>query len=79
MEVHHHPDLHQKSGVVKKGFTNPGGIAVPVIASVIILWILSHLSGTEITAVFIAIAVLSIIFFSVKWFKKTNHANYKTA
>ncbi|MGN6800354.1 MAG: APC family permease [Ginsengibacter sp.] len=69
----------KKSGVVQKGFTNPGGITVPIIASVIILWILSHLSGTEITGVLIALAVLSIIYFSVKWVKKRNQTNYKTA
>lgn len=68
----------RKSGVLKEGFTNPVGIAVPVIASVIILWILSHLSGSEITGVVMALAVLSIIFFSVKWSKKINQTNHKT-
>ena len=69
----------KKSGVVGKGYTNPGGITVPVIASVAIVWILSNLPWAEITGVFIAIAVLSVIFFSVKWFKKRNQTTYKTA
>jgi amino acid transporter len=69
----------KKSGMEEKGYTNPGGIIVPVIASVAIVWILSNLPWSAITGVFIAIAVLSIIFFSAKWFKKRNQTNYKTA
>ncbi len=53
-----------------KGFTNPGGIVVPVIASLAIVWILSNLPGTEITGVIISLAVLSIIFFFIKLLNK---------
>lgn len=68
----------KKSGVVEKGYTNPGGIAVPLIASVAIVWILSNLPWSEIIGVIIALAILSIIFFSIKWFKKKNEQNLKT-
>ncbi|HVZ97687.1 MAG TPA: amino acid permease [Chitinophagaceae bacterium] len=68
----------KKSDVPKKGFTNPGGIAVPVIATAIIVWILSNLSEPEIKGILIALVVLSAIFFSIKLFKKRNYKSLKT-
>jgi amino acid transporter len=52
----------KKSGVVEKGYINPAGIAVPVIASVAVVWILFNLPWSELIGVFISIAVLSIIY-----------------
>lgn len=59
-----------KTGDIQKGFTIPGGITVPVIATIIMVWLLSNLSKQEIIGTAIFIASLSIIFFCMKFFKQ---------
>lgn len=54
----------------EKSFVIPGGIIIPVIAVVIILWVLSSLSKEEITGIIIFLAVLSLIFLCLKLFKQ---------
>ena len=53
----------KRSGDNKKTFTIPGGITVPLLATVIIGWLLSNLSKDEIIGISIFIAALVIIYF----------------
>ncbi|HLK31358.1 MAG TPA: amino acid permease [Puia sp.] len=62
----------KNSDASEKSFVIPGGITVPVIAVVIILWILSSLSKEEIAGISIFLAVLSIIFLCIKLVKGRN-------
>lgn len=49
-------------------FRIPGGLIVPVIAIVIIGWFLSNLKANEMTGMLIFVAVLSVIYFLLKFF-----------
>ena len=60
---------YKKTTSKEKGFTIPGGLTVPVLATIIIIWILSHLSKEEITGISIFLLILSIIYFFVRRFK----------
>jgi amino acid transporter len=54
---------YKKKTTNEKSFTIPGGITIPVIATVIIIWILSNLSKEEITGILLFIIVLVAIYF----------------
>ena len=54
------------------GFKIPGGIIIPVVASIIILWVLSNLTKKELIGVAIALVLLSVIYWSMWWIKRTN-------
>ena len=60
----------EKPVVREKTFTIPGGIIVPVLATAIIIWLLSNLSKEEMTGTAIFIAALMVIFFIIKFNKK---------
>lgn len=60
-----------KTSEIQKGFTIPGGITVPVIATAVMIWLLSNLSKQELIGTTIFIALLSVIFFCIKFFKQT--------
>ncbi|SRR5579871_77494 len=64
---------YKKVKTAEKSFTIPGGIIVPLIAAVIIIWVLSNLSKQEITGIIIALLILSVIFVLMKLFKKKVH------
>ena len=53
----------------EKTFTVPGGITIPVIATIAIVWLLSNLKAEEKTGIAIALAVLTVIYFLMKGFK----------
>lgn len=53
-----------------KTFSIPGGITIPLLATVIILWLLSNLSREEMTGTAVFIAALAAVFFVIKLFKK---------
>ncbi|MBP0903934.1 APC family permease [Mariniflexile gromovii] len=52
-----------------EGFRIPGGLSVPILSIVIILYFLSNLAGNEILVTTIIIGVLSIIFYLIKFMK----------
>lgn len=54
----------------EKTFKAPGGIIIPVIATIVILWMLSNLNRDEKTGIAVALAVLTVIYFSMKGVKK---------
>jgi len=47
-----------------QSFRVPGGYTIPVAASIVILWLLSHLTGREAIGLLIMIGVLTIIYIS---------------
>ncbi len=53
---------YKKSIVAEKTFTIPGGIIVPLLAAIFIIWLLSNLSKSELISIGIALLVLSIIY-----------------
>ncbi|MFN8305770.1 MAG: amino acid permease [Ferruginibacter sp.] len=59
-----------RSAGAEKTFTIPGGISVPLLATAIILWLLSNLSGQEMMGTAIFLAALAAIFLLLKFFKK---------
>ncbi len=65
--------LKQKWGKEAKpagGFSIPGGLIIPSLAAIIIVWMLSHLSKQELSASGIFIAVLIIIYAVMNFFKR---------
>jgi amino acid transporter len=58
----------KKANSAEKTFTIPGGIVIPIIATAIIIWLLSHLSREEIIGIAIFITALSLIYFIMKFF-----------
>ncbi len=60
----------KKSTVAQKTFTIPGGITVPLIATAIIIWLLSSLSREEFTGIGIFILVLAFIFLIMRMIKR---------
>lgn len=55
---------------ITSGFKMPGGITIPVVAAIIILWVLSNLSKQELTGVALALLLLSVIYLIMWWIKK---------
>jgi basic amino acid/polyamine antiporter, APA family len=50
-------------------FTIPGGYTVPVVTSLVILWFLAHLTGPEAIGMAILVAVLTGVFFGMRWIR----------
>jgi APA family basic amino acid/polyamine antiporter len=51
-------------------FRIPGGLTIPVLALVAILWFLSHLAGKEALGIALFLGILSVIYFIMKIVKK---------
>lgn len=60
----------KKTAAQEKSFTIPGGITVPVIAVIIIGWILSNLSRQELTGIGVSLLLLSAIYMFMIYFKQ---------
>jgi basic amino acid/polyamine antiporter, APA family len=65
--------LKNKKALTGKPFTIPGGIVIPIIAAIIIIWVLSNLSKNELAGVGITLVILSIIYMIMQWWKKEKH------
>lgn len=50
----------------------PGGIVIPAISVLVIIWLLSNLSSGELTAMCIFLVVLSVIYLVIRYFLKKN-------
>lgn len=61
--------LRKKVPVDLKAFRIPGGYTVPVLASLIIIWFLSNLSGQERNSMLVLIGILTAIYFALKGFR----------
>ena len=60
---------YKRTNTPGRSFTIPGGITVPVIATVIIIWLLSNLSKEELAGIAIFMAVLTVIFYLMTLFR----------
>ena len=56
----------KKEDVAEKTFKVPGGLTIPIVGIVCIIWLLSHLSSQEIISTTIFIAVICVIYFAMK-------------
>lgn len=61
--------LRKKVPDHSKSFRIPGGYTVPVAASLVTLWFLSHLTGQEAFGMAVLIAVLTVVFFGMRWIR----------
>jgi amino acid transporter len=59
-----------KQEVTEKTFRMPGGLTIPIIAIAAIIWLLTSLSKWEIGSTIIFIAVICVIYFLMKKYKK---------
>jgi basic amino acid/polyamine antiporter, APA family len=53
-----------------KAFTMPGGIAIPLIGIIAIVWLLTHLTKWELLSAILFIAAVCVIYFVMKQFRK---------
>jgi len=60
---------YKKTGFAEKTFKIPGGLFVPLLATAIIIWILSNLTKMEMTGISITLVILSVIYAFMKWYK----------
>jgi amino acid transporter len=60
----------KKQEVTEKTFRMPGGLTIPIIAIAAIVWLLTSLSKWEIGSTIIFIAVICVIYFLMKKYKK---------
>jgi basic amino acid/polyamine antiporter, APA family len=54
----------------EKTFRAPGGLFIPILAVVVIIWLLSSLSNQELIAMAVFILVFSVIYFAAKLLRK---------
>lgn len=59
-----------KQEITEKTFQMPGGLLIPLIAIVAIVWLLTSLSTWEIGSTIIFIAVICAIYFVMHFYKK---------
>lgn len=59
-----------KNASAEKTFTIPGGPLIPILALGTIVWLLSHITGEELTGIVIFIFIFSVIYFLNRAFKK---------
>jgi len=52
------------------GFRIPGGITIPILAAIAILWFLSNLAIKEVSSLAIFLVALSVIYFLITFFEK---------
>jgi APA family basic amino acid/polyamine antiporter len=62
----------QKQKVSGKKFRVPGGLTIPTIGIVAIIWLLTSLSKFEIISVAVFISLVAVLYFITKGFKKRN-------
>ncbi len=60
----------QQQPVIEKTFRIPGGLVIPFMGIAAIAWLLTSLSKWEILSTIIFIAIVSVIYFVMKYFKK---------
>jgi basic amino acid/polyamine antiporter, APA family len=60
----------KKGPAAEKTFRAPGGLSIPLIGIVAIIWLLSHLSAREIVSTIVFIVIICLIFFLMKIFQR---------
>ena len=61
---------YKKAQAAGKTFKAPGGLVIPVIAIIVICWLLANMSSNETLAIIIFIIVICLIYFFMKIFQK---------
>lgn len=64
--------LRKEAPADLEAFRIPGGYSVPILASIIIIWFLSNLSGQERNSMLILITVLTVIYILIRWMQNRN-------
>ena len=59
------------------GFRIPGGITIPILAAIAILWFLSNLAIKEVSSLAIFLVALSVIYFLITFFEKKKNKESK--
>jgi basic amino acid/polyamine antiporter, APA family len=59
-----------KNRIDQGAYLIPGGITIPILSVMLILWFLSNLKKEEVTAIVIALAVLSVVYILLRFLKK---------
>lgn len=67
----------KKTYTETSGFRMPGGITVPLIATITIIWMLSNLTRTELTGISISIGACSVIYLLMTILKKKKYHSRK--
>lgn len=65
--------LRNKAPSNLEAFRIPGGYTVPVLTSVIIIWFLSNLTGQELNSMLVLLAVLTMIYFGIRWIRRNEY------
>jgi basic amino acid/polyamine antiporter, APA family len=60
---------YQTTTTTEKTFTIPGGLSIPIITAMIIIWILSNLTKEEMVGSSLALILLSLIYVIMRWYK----------
>jgi amino acid transporter len=61
--------LRKKAPLDFEAFRIPGGYTIPILASIIIVWFLSNLTGQERNSMLILLAFLTMIYFAIRWIR----------
>lgn len=61
--------LRKKEPLDFEAFRIPGGYTIPILASIIIVWFLSNLTGQERNSMLILLAFLTMIYFAIRWIR----------
>ncbi|MBU1014716.1 MAG: APC family permease [Bacteroidetes bacterium] len=61
--------LRSKTFEASNSFKIPGGITIPILSILTILWLLSNLTSQEMKGIIIALGILSFLFLVIKYFK----------
>tara|TARA_R110002051_G_scaffold126007_1_gene199323 strand:+ start:3615 stop:4943 length:1329 start_codon:yes stop_codon:yes gene_type:complete len=67
----------KKQDITEKTFKVPGGLIIPIIGIVSIIWLLSGLSKWEVISTLIFIAFIGVFYLSMKWLKKRDKSMKK--
>jgi amino acid transporter len=67
----------KKQDITEKTFKVPGGLIIPIIGIVSIIWLLSGLSTWEIISTLIFIACIGVVYLCMKWLKKRSKSMKK--
>lgn len=61
--------LRKKAPIEFEAFRIPGGYTIPILSSTITVWFLSNLTGQERYSMLILLAVLTMIYFTIRWIR----------
>ncbi|MFT3702072.1 MAG: amino acid permease [Agriterribacter sp.] len=69
--------INEKNNAQRNGFRIPGGVIVPLVVSVAIIWLLSNLANAELTGIAVFILIFSAVYIVSKQIKRINNKMHK--